>query len=65
MIPSLVDSSGQQSSVFAYLSVDTSQTIRKKNTSKPVIWRGQISKCNLTESRLVGGVTLAEVKLIS
>ncbi|KAM1329081.1 hypothetical protein ACFX15_012710 [Malus domestica] len=37
--------------VFAYLSVENTQV--QQNTPKPL--RGQIRKCNLTESRLAGG----------
>lgn len=43
--------------VFAYLSVENTQV--QQNTPKPL--RGQIRKCNLTESRLVGGA-LSEVQ---
>ncbi|KAK2659270.1 hypothetical protein Ddye_005803 [Dipteronia dyeriana] len=47
----------KQPNLFAYMSLkDTREIDSKKHKS------GQICKCNLTESRLVGGVTLAETK---
>ncbi|WCJ37640.1 Transducin/WD40 repeat-like superfamily protein [Euphorbia peplus] len=57
VIPSLLRQPAEMSEkavkVFAYLSVEDSQ-------SKGL--RGQIRKCNLTNSRLVGGLTLAETE---
>ncbi|KAK2646120.1 hypothetical protein Ddye_021315 [Dipteronia dyeriana] len=68
VIPSLLglpaDSNEKQPNLFAYVSLkDTRETISKKHKSKSEIPIGQICKCNLTESRLVGGVTLAETKV--
>lgn len=63
MIPSLLsqstDSDGKLSHTFAYV-----HTVDVKQEGQPNSLRGHIRKCNLTKSRLVGGVTLAEVLLI-
>lgn len=45
------------SQVFAYVSVEDT----KVQENKPKALRGQIRKCNLTESRLAGGLILGEV----
>ncbi|KAH7572563.1 hypothetical protein JRO89_XS04G0275200 [Xanthoceras sorbifolium] len=68
VIPSLLgqpaDSNEKQFSLFAYVSLEgTRGTNSKKHKSKPKLLHGQVCKCNLTESRLVGGVTLAETKV--
>ncbi|KAK1550487.1 hypothetical protein Q3G72_019966 [Acer saccharum] len=68
VIPSLLglpaDSNEKQPNLFAYVSLkDTRETVSKKHKSKSKIPNGQIRKCNLTESRLVGGVTLAETEV--
>lgn len=61
MIPSLLSISSEndekQPDLFAYVSVDGSQGKEKL----PNTLCGQIRKCNLTKSRMVGAVTLAEV----
>ncbi|KAJ4709304.1 WD repeat-containing protein 75 [Melia azedarach] len=71
VIPSLLGKPAQSNEkppkLFAYLSVeDTRETTnanpRKKKQSKPKPLHGRICKCNLTESRLAGGVTMAEMK---
>lgn len=62
MIPSLSsissESDGKQTDLFAYVSVDGSQGKEKL----PKALCGQIQKCNLTKARMVGAVTLAEVR---
>lgn len=61
MIPSILEERGpgndQPSLVFAYLSVENLHV--QENKMKPL--HGQINKCNLTESRMAGGVILGEV----
>lgn len=63
MIPSLLDqpveNDEKPSDLFAYLSVE--DTIEQEN--RPKARRGQIRKCNLTASRLIGGLILKEVPL--
>lgn len=65
VIPSLsnqiTESNGKLPDLFAYV---YTEDVRQKE-EQPKSLRGQIQKCNLTKSRLVGGVTLAEVLLIS
>lgn len=60
MIPSLLhprnDSTGKLTDLYAYISTED-----VKQEGKPSSFG--IQKCNLTKSRLVGGVTLAEVLL--
>lgn len=62
MIPSLSSISSEndekQIDLYAYLSVDGSQGKEKL----PNTLCGQIRKCNLTKSRMVASVTLAEVR---
>ncbi|KAJ8750843.1 hypothetical protein K2173_016024 [Erythroxylum novogranatense] len=61
VIPSLSvqpTDTNDQRKLFAYVS--TEETKDQENQSKAL--RGQIRKCNLTDSRLVGGVTLAETR---
>ncbi|KAH9805892.1 transducin/WD40 repeat-like superfamily protein [Citrus sinensis] len=68
VIPSLLRQPAQSdvkpSKLFAYLSVeDTRETTKShKKEPRPNTMNGRICKCNLTESRLAGGVTLAEMK---
>ncbi|GAB2281468.1 hypothetical protein Dimus_016056 [Dionaea muscipula] len=60
VIPSFLakpkESGGKPADVFAYVTVEGAS--RQEN--KVELLRGQIRKCNLTESRLVGGLILAE-----
>ncbi|KAF5461745.1 hypothetical protein F2P56_017819 [Juglans regia] len=60
VIPSLLDqpieNDEKPSDLFAYLSVE--DTIEQEN--RPKARRGQIRKCNLTASRLIGGLILKE-----
>ncbi|KAJ6957972.1 WD repeat-containing protein 75-like [Populus alba x Populus x berolinensis] len=44
---------------FAYLSVENTKEAEKESTK---VLRGQIKKCNLTDFRMAGGVTLTETK---
>jgi NET1-associated nuclear protein 1 (U3 small nucleolar RNA-associated protein 17) len=44
---------------FAYLSVENTKEAEKESTK---VLRGQIKKCNLTDFRMAGGVTLTKVK---
>ncbi|GAY37175.1 hypothetical protein CUMW_027030 [Citrus unshiu] len=68
VIPSLLRQPAQSDEkppkLFAYLSVeDTRETTKShKKEPRPNTMNGRICKCNLTESRLAGGVTLAEMK---
>lgn len=61
MIPSLLnqttESKGELPDLFAYV---YSEVVKQKEEQSNSL-RGQIQKCNLTKSRLVGGVKLAEV----
>lgn len=61
VIPSLlrepVEMTEKPTKLFAYLSIEDTKQL--ENQSKAVL--GQIRKCNLTKSRLIGGLTLAEV----
>lgn len=58
---SLASESDEKSpDLFAYVSIDE----MKEQEKLPNTLHGQIRKCNLTESRLVGGVTLAEVHVL-
>ncbi|XP_031265869.1 WD repeat-containing protein 75 isoform X1 [Pistacia vera] len=72
VIPSLLgqptERNEKQHNIFAYVSVeDTRETTnprkKKQPKPKPKPLHGRICKCNLTESRLAGGVTLAEMKV--
>ncbi|GAB4850671.1 hypothetical protein Ancab_029982 [Ancistrocladus abbreviatus] len=60
VVPSLLsrqdEGDGKPADVFAYMSIEG--VSGHKNKPKSLL--GQIRKCNLTESRLVGGVNLAE-----
>lgn len=47
----------KQSQVFAYVSVEDTEV----QENKPKALCGQIRKCNLTKSRLAGGLILGEV----
>ncbi|KAJ9162883.1 hypothetical protein P3X46_022623 [Hevea brasiliensis] len=62
VIPSILsqpaENNEKPAKIFAYLSVEGTKEPEKQ--SKALC--GQIRKCNLTDSRLVGGVTLAETK---
>lgn len=62
MIPSLLGqpalSNEKPTDLFAYLSIE--DTKEQDSVSKPM--RGQIRKCNLTASRLIGGLILKEVQ---
>ncbi|XP_065873775.1 uncharacterized protein [Euphorbia lathyris] len=62
VIPSLlrqpVEMIGKPAKLFAYLSIE--ETKKLGNQSKALL--GQIRKCNLTNSRLIGGLTLAEME---
>lgn len=70
VIPSLLRQPAQSDEkppkLFAYLSVeDTRETTKShKKEPRPNTMNGRICKCNLTESRLAGGVTLAEVQIV-
>lgn len=62
MIPSLLGqpalSNEKPTDLFAYLSLENT----KEQNSVPKPLRGQIRKCNLTASRLIGGLILKEVQ---
>ncbi|GMN52043.1 hypothetical protein TIFTF001_021191 [Ficus carica] len=62
VIPSILDkaakSEEKKSNVFAYISVE--EVDLKENRAKFLL--GQIRKCNLTESRLAGGVILGKTQ---
>ncbi|KAL7130641.1 hypothetical protein ABFS83_13G148500 [Erythranthe nasuta] len=62
VIPSLLsqttESSGKIHDVFAYVSTEDV----KVKGDKTISVRGQIQKCNLTKSRLVGGLELAKIE---
>lgn len=71
VIPSLsrqpAQSNEKPPNLFAYLYVDDTRDTTKSHKKKepsPNSMNGRICKCNLTESRLAGGVTLAEVQII-
>jgi NET1-associated nuclear protein 1 (U3 small nucleolar RNA-associated protein 17) len=62
VIPSLLSqpalSNEKPTDLFAYLSLENT----KEQNSMPKPLRGQIRKCNLTASRLIGGLILKEVQ---
>lgn len=64
MIPSLfvqpAERDEKSTDLLAYLSVEDI----KEQENKPNAMHGQIRKCNLTASRLIGGLILKEVQLI-
>ncbi|XP_010276147.1 PREDICTED: WD repeat-containing protein 75 [Nelumbo nucifera] len=53
-----IHSNGKPSDLYAYVSVEDTS----KQGDKSKVLRGQIRKCNLSESRLLGGVTLSETQ---
>jgi len=63
VIPSLLSQTAETNDkspkTFAYLSVENTKE-PEKESGKAL--RGQIKKCNLTNSRMAGGMTLSEVK---
>lgn len=64
MIPSIVgqpaESNEKPTDVFAYLSIED----KKVQENRPKAMHGQIRKCNLTASRMVGGLILKEVQFV-
>ena len=65
VIPSFLDQPDKDNEnkahVFAYISVEDMKAQEKEVKTL----RGQIRKCNLTESRMAGGVVLGEVRLLT
>ncbi|KAL9339352.1 hypothetical protein Peur_068367 [Populus x canadensis] len=63
VIPSLLcqttENNEKSPKSFAYLSVENTKEAEKESTK---VLRGQIKKCNLTDFRMAGGVTLTETK---
>ncbi|EEF29164.1 wd40 protein, putative [Ricinus communis] len=62
VIPSLLsqqaETNEKRSKLFAYVSIENTKETEDQSKSL----RGLIKKCNLTDSRLLGGVTLTETK---
>ncbi|KAL3575116.1 hypothetical protein D5086_023217 [Populus alba] len=63
VIPSLLSQTAETNDkspkTFAYLSVENTKEPEKESGK---VLRGQIKKCNLTNSRMAGGMTLSETK---
>ncbi len=64
MIPSIrgqpAESNEKPTDVFAYMSVED----KKVQENRPKAMHGQIRKCNLTASNMIGGLIMKEVRLV-